>query len=301
MTRQAVPDWRLQQERSHALVLKAMAWISLALGRRVGRVVLLGIVAYFALFAPKARRASRVYLQRVLGRPAGWWATVRHLHCFASTIHDRIYLLSDRFELFDIAVEGAESVQAALAHQPGALLVGGHLGSFEVLRALGRRTAGLKVCMMMYEDNARKINAILQAINPQAAHDIVPLGRVDSMLAVRERLDAGHLVGLLADRTLAGDALERIDFLGQAAHWPVGPWRVAALLRRPVFFMVGLYLGGKRYQVRLEQIADFSASTRETRQADIKAAMQRYVACLEQGCRQAPCNWFNFYDFWQEE
>ncbi len=26
--------------------------------------------------------------------------------------------------------------------------------------------------------------------------------------------------------------------------------------------------------------------------------MQRYVAILESLCREAPYNWFNFYDFW---
>jgi len=28
--------------------------------------------------------------------------------------------------------------------------------------------------------------------------------------------------------------------------------------------------------------------------------LQRYVALLESMCRDAPYNWFNFYDFWAE-
>ena len=55
----------------------------------------------------------------------------------------------------------------------GAFLMGAHLGSFEVMHSLGRQRGGLDVVMAMYEDNARRINAILAAINPRAKAEIV--------------------------------------------------------------------------------------------------------------------------------
>ena len=294
-------DWRRQQERSNLAILKLMVWISLTFGRRIGRLVLHGIAAYYVLFAPRARRASRDYLQRALGRWAEWTDGYRHVFSFASTIHDRIYLLNDRFDLFDIEVVGAEALQASLASQPGALLVGAHLGSFEVLRAVGRGQAGLRVAMLMYEENARKINATLQAINPQATEDILPLGRVDSMLAARDKLDQGYLVGMLADRGLGGDPAVNCEFLGETAAFPLGPWRMAAMLRRPVFFMTGLYLGGNRYQIQFEPLADFSSVPRAEREQAIQAAVHAYADRLAYFCRQSPYNWFNFFDFWQKK
>src|SRR5574343_1740572 len=241
-------DWLRQQERSNLAILKLMVWISLTFGRPIGRVVLYGIAAYFVLFSPKARRFSRAYLHRALNRWAEWSDGFRHVFSFASTIHDRIYLLNDRFDLFDIEVIGADPVHAAVEAQNGVLLIGAHLGSFEVLRAVGRGRAGLKVAMMMYEENARKINATLEAINPAASQDIIALGRMDSMLEARDKLEQGYLVGMLADRSLGDDATIPCDFLGQPAPFPVGPWRMAALLRPPAFFMTGLYIRGNRYR-----------------------------------------------------
>ena len=295
----AAPDWRRQQEKSHLAILKLMVWISLTFGRRIGRVVLYGIAAYYVLFAAAARRASRAYLGRALGRWAEWSDGFRHVLSFASTIHDRIYLLNDRFDLFDIEVIGAEELHAALERQPGALLIGAHLGSFEVLRAVARGRAGLKVAILMYEENARKINATLEAINPAASADIIALGRMDSMLQARDRLDQGYLVGMLADRGLGDDATVDCEFLGEMAPFPVGPWRMAAMLRRPVFFMTGLYLGANRYQIHFEPLADFSAASRADLGAATSAAQQRYVDRLAHFCRLAPYNWFNFFDFWQ--
>jgi predicted LPLAT superfamily acyltransferase len=301
MSGQATPSWMRQQERSNLAILRLMVWISLTFGRAIGRVVLYGIALYFTLFAPKARRASRAYLYRALGRWANWTDGYRHVFSFATTIHDRIYLLNERFDLFDIEVVGAEALHEALARQPGAMLIGAHLGSFEVLRAAGRGQAGLKVAMLMYEENARKINATLEAINPLATQDIIPLGRMDSMLEARDKLEAGYLVGMLADRSLGDDATAECLFLGEPAPFPLGPWRLAAMLRRPVFFMAGLYLGGNRYQLHFVPLADFSATPRGERDAAIAAAMQRYADCLTRFCRLAPYNWFNFFDFWQEK
>ncbi len=297
----ARPDWMQQQERSHAFVLRLMVWISLTFGRRLGRLVLHGIAAYFVVFAPMARRASRDYLGRVLGRHAGWRDGYRHVFSFASTIHDRVYLLNSRFDVFDIEVHGVQALYTALQKQPGALLIGAHLGSFEVLRATGRGRSGLNVAMLMYEQNARMINTSLAAINPAALQDIIALGRRDSMLEVRDKLDAGYVVGMLADRTLGDDATLEMDFLGQGAAFPLGPWRMAALLRRPVFFMVGLYVGGNRYQLHFEPLADFSDVDRAGRDSAIAAAVRRYADCLERFCVRAPYNWFNFFDFWQKK
>jgi predicted LPLAT superfamily acyltransferase len=293
-------DWADRQERSNLALLRFMTWVSLRFGRRIGRVLLRIITAYFVVFAPRARRASRGYLNRALGRHAGWRDGYRHVFSFASTIHDRIYLLNERFDLFDIRTHGADDVEAALAGG-GAFLMGAHLGSFEVVRAIGRAQPHIRVAITMYEENARKINAILAAVNPAAHHDVIGLGKVDAMLKVRERLDAGSLVGILADRTLrqAGDALKERDFLGAPAAFPLGPLHMAAVLRRPVVFMTGLYLGGNRYDIHFETLADFSKVERGERAAAVDAALTRYVALLEKYCRAAPYNWFNYFDFWQ--
>ena len=281
------------------LMLRVMTWISLRLGRRAGRVVLHPIAGYFLLFAPAGRRASRNYLRRALGRPPRWRDLYRHFFTFAATIHDRVYLVNRRFDLFDVEVHGEDTLRSLLAGGKGLFLMGAHLGSFEVIRAIGRRDTDLRVAMVMHQDNAQKINAMLAAINPEAVQDIIALGHVDSMLKLREHLDEGGVVGMLADRTPGNGTLYPVQILGTDANLPGGPLRIAALLQRPVVFMTGLYLGGNHYAIHLDPLADFSAVTRDQRDAALEAAITRYAALLDQYCRKAPYNWFNFFDFWQ--
>jgi predicted LPLAT superfamily acyltransferase len=292
-------EWMQREERGNLFWLHVMRWLSLRLGRRVSRVVLYGIALYFVLVASQAREASRQYLARALGRRPGWRDLYRHVLTFATTVHDRIYLLNDRFDLFDVRCTGREDVdRLADDARQGLLLFGAHLGSFEVLRAMARHDPRLHVSIAMYMENARQINAVLAALNPQAQPDIIPLGRLDSLLALHGRLKGGGTVGLLADRAVASDQYVWLPFLGQPAPFPTGPFRLAVLLRQPLFFMTGLYQGGDRYDLHFEPLADFSSLAARDREALIPALMARYVALLEQHCRAAPYNWFNFYDFW---
>ena len=296
-------EWRQRPERSNMFWLRVMTWISLTLGRRAARVVLYGIAAYFLLFAPTARHMSRNYLRRVFKLPSpdavGWRQLFRHFLGFASVIHDRVYLVNDRFDLFDIRVHNQALIDKVVSEGNGVFLLGAHLGSFEVLRAIGRKQRGLRVAMVMYEENARKINAALKAINPNAQQDIIPLGHIDSMMHVHELLNQGTVVGMLGDRSLDRDETLGVDFLGDTAALPMGPFRMAAILRRPVLFMTGLYMGGNRYEVHFEALADFSELPPRGRTVEVHAAMRRYAVLLEQYCSSAPYNWFNFYDFWR--
>jgi predicted LPLAT superfamily acyltransferase len=105
---------------------------------------------------------------------------------------------------------------------------------------------------------------------------------------------------MLADRTLADEPVLNLEFLGTQAGFPLGPWRAAALLRRPVLFMAGLYCGANRYRIVIEPLADFSHTPADARDSAIQEAIARYVGVLESICRSHPYNWFNFYDFWHE-
>ncbi len=283
------PDWTVRQERGSAFAMRAAVWLALRLRRRVSRLFLAPACLYFLLSSPRARAASRDYLGRVLARKPGWTDSFRQFHAFASVVLDRIFLLNNQNRLFDIHIEGEDIVRSLAERHEGCLLFGAHLGSFEVLRTLGRAQPDIKVSMVMYEDNARKTNAALNAINPSLALDVIALGRPHSLITISQRLNEGHFCGVLADRNPGGDELRRLPFLGEQAAFPEGPFRMALLLKHPVILMFGLYCGGNRYQIHFETLQGQT----------VDEMMAGYAWRLEHYCRSAPYNWFNFYKFWE--
>jgi predicted LPLAT superfamily acyltransferase len=279
-------------------LVKFGVWLSLRLGRRTARLLLYPICLYFLLSSGRSARSSRDYLARVLDRRTGLRDIFAHYLTFASCLLDRVFLLNEQNEQFEIRVHGEEIVRDIERRGGGCMLFGAHFGSFEVTRAVGRQRTDLPISLLMYEENAKKIRAGLAAVNPRLAAEVIGLGRSDSLIGVADRIQRGHFIGVLADRNVDGKDLVRYPFLGAPAAFPRGPFRVAALMRCPVVMMFGIYRGGRTYDVHFELLTDASEARPPDTDAWIAAMMQCYVASLEHHCREAPFNWFNFFDFW---
>lgn len=297
----ATPEWTSRPERSNMLALRTIVWVALTLGRGAARVLLAPICLYYMAFAPKVRAASKEFLTRALGRAPNLKDYYLHLFTFAATLLDRVFLLNGQYSRFAITVHGEQLVQDLVARGEGCFLLGSHLGSFEVIRTLGREAAGLNVALVMYEENAKKVNSILDAINPELAVEVIGLGKPDSMMKVQEALARGEFVGMLGDRNFANEGTVPCRFFGATTHCPPGPFRMAALLKRPLVLMFGLYRGGNRYEIHFEQLADLSQVPRGERNRAIEQSLQNYVERMEHYCRLAPYNWFNFYGFWDQQ
>lgn len=291
------PEWMTRPERGSKSVLRVMAWFALTFGRRTARLLLYPVCFYFLVFGSAARTASRNYLRKVLGHEPRLRDSFRHFYTFSSVLLDRVLLLSDQFEHFEVRVHGDEITKEMLEHGTGCVLLGAHMGSFEIVRALARERK-LDVSLVMYEENAREFQSFIQHVNPGLSQQVIALGNMDSMLKVEAALGRGEFVGMLADRNIRGEGTISIDFLGCPVRFPTGPFRAAVLLKCPAVLMVGLFSGGNRYDVYFERLAD-ARTVEQNNHVVVEDAMKRYVARIEHYCRFAPYNWFNFYDYWK--
>jgi predicted LPLAT superfamily acyltransferase len=291
------PEWASRPERGQRWLVCLAVKAALLLGRPLARTLLVPICLWFLLFSPSDRAASRRYLRKALGREARLADLYRHFHAFGAVILDRMYLLAGEYARFDVRIYGEEIIDAMRAKAKGGLLLGAHLGSFEILRFLGREKREA-VRLVMYKDHARNLNSVLDAVDPACAMPVIALGTIDSMLQVAEALGRGEFVGMLADRNIEGEGTAPCIFFGEPARFPVGPFRLAAMLRQPLILMIGLYRGGDRYDIHFEVLED-QDETGRGRDERVRESMQRYASRLEHFCREAPYNWFNFYDYWR--
>ena len=289
-----------QSERGSRFLVVLIGWITLKVGRWASRLLLYPITLYFLLTAREQRMASRQFLSRALGHKARWWNVARHFHSFAGTILDRVYLVSGDYRRFDLRIHGVDAALEQVAKDRGCILLGAHLGSFEVMRMLAMIDDRVEVKVLMYKDHNATLTKLIYSLNPHFSDSIIPIGGVDSLLRVQESLGRGDLIGILADRVAESDRTTRCRFLGRQATFPSGPLLLASLLKVPVQLFFGLYLGNNRYALHFELFADRIDIRREHRDADIQMWTQRYADRLEHYARLAPYNWFNFYDFWGE-
>jgi predicted LPLAT superfamily acyltransferase len=296
-------DWSARPEGGGRFALTLIAKFALWFGRVPARLALYPITLYFYIRRAPERRASHAYLGRVLGRPAGALDVIRHMHCFAATILDRVFLLGERFKRFRIELHGIEQLVQALDHKRGVLLLGSHFGSFEALRVLSLQRPDVPLRVLLDTGHNATITSLLHALNPELARSVID-ARQDGpaiLFAIKDALDRQALVTLLADRPRPGEPTAVAPFLGEAAAFPAAPWLIASACGVPVVLCFGVYRGGNRYDLHFELFQERVEVPRRERRVALTALVERYAARLEHHVRRAPLNWFNFYDFWQSE
>jgi len=290
--------WADLPERGTPLLVRLTGWIALHLGRSVARLLLYPISLYFLLTGGEARRASYEFLTRVRRRPTHWWHVFRHFHCFAATILDRVYLLKGEFDNFEVTVYQKEILDRQIKSGKGCILLGSHLGSFEVLRTIGVTQKEFPLKVVMDPAHNERLTMFLDALNEKIANTVIIPDRPDTLLRVKENLDAGYLIGILGDRPTNDGKTTQCNFLGAPATFPAGPTLLAALMHCPVILFFGIYRGTNRYDIHFETLADEITLNRESRANDVQHWVQHYVGRLEHYVMLAAYNWFNFYPFW---
>ena len=283
--------------------MRFVVWLALHLGRAFTRVLMVPIVAYFLLTGGEPARASRRFLRQALGREPTWIERGRHWYTYAAVLLDRVFLLSNRRDYFAVEVEQKEAVLHATREGRGALVLVSHFGSFEVMRVIGRRERQLPIRIVLDRRHGAMITQLLEALDPELAAGVIDASQRGPQLALalKQALDQGDLLGLMADRIHAGERTVDVQFMNRSARLPESPWVLASVLQVPVILAFGIYEGGNRYRMCFELLAQSVVLPRPNRSEAIQRYAQAYSDRLEAHVRTAPYNWFNFYDFWTDE
>lgn len=293
--------WRDVEESGSAVGIHALIVAATMFGRPAARVIVAFVAFYYALFSRRSR-ASVVDFRRRLSLPQGFFASYRHILRFSQCTLDALFFMRGRTDLFEVTQTGHHHLEELRSSGSGAILLGAHLGSFYAMRAASA-DEHLALNPIVYTKNARKFNAVIESLDPTSTTRLIEIGeggQVAFMLRIRDRVDDGALVAILGDRVQPEGRSVSVDFLGAKAKLPVGPYLLAASLRRPVYFTVGVYRGGNRYDLHCIPFAQRIILPRGRREEAMAEYAQQYADALAGFCRKYPENWFNFYDFFEE-
>jgi predicted LPLAT superfamily acyltransferase len=305
--------WTRIAESGSWRAMRFVGWFHRRFGRAPSVTLLWLAAAYYLVRSRPARLGSLRYLRRVwaspegrqtLGRRPGYLAVLRHLHTFAVALYDRLVVWSGELDSLAVRHDGSEKIFGLSRTGRGALLLGAHVGSIDMLSFLSRKYQ-LVVNVIVFHGNAARINAFLESHAPNQRIrmiDIDPLS-VAAAFRIKACIERGEFVAMLADRAAPGRTARTAEatLLGDSARFPLSPFLLACVLECPVLFALCVGTGPARYETVLRPIGDGAKVPRSEREKRAGELLARYVALLEATCTRLPFQWFNFYDFWNDD
>ena len=248
--------WSQLEEKGTYWGIRVLFGIYRWLGRVALIPILYPVVFYFFLFGKVARQSSLSYLQRVMrfretqlgicsdaqSATITYWHSFRHFMIFAESILDKIGSWAGKISYDAVNFPSREALVAAVASGRGGIIMGAHMGSIEVARAVSAEMSDFKLNVLVHTANAANFNKVLQKINPDSQTSLMQVTKIgpDTAIVLKQKIEAGEFIAILGDRTPI-NSLDRnvwLPFLGKQAPFPQGPYILAAVLNCLVYVVL---------------------------------------------------------------
>lgn len=306
--------WSETTERKGLWGMRLMVTIYRFFGRGVFNLLLYPVIGFYWLTGRTQRRASGRYLaylketahQKHVILPAGL-NSYRHFMRFGEAMLDKLVGWMGDISPEQVDFPDKQACLERMNSGQGILILGSHLGDLEVCRTLGELSFDIKINALVFTQHTARFNQVMEEINPRSNVNLIQVDNLgpDTTIMLKQKLDAGEWVAIIADRTPihhrnrnGEQRLVWTRFLGRPAPFPQGPFILAHVLCCPVYLMFGLKPGG-RFRIHFEPFANPLSLPRADRQQRLQQAVERYAQRLEHYCLTSPLDWFNFYDFWR--
>ncbi len=279
------------------------------LGRRCAYALIWCISLVIIWKNAELRHRSEAYIRRITdfaekrGKKLEKLTPHRHIYRFAVGMLEKMLAWKGIVKISDV-----ESIDNALerlrdhdARKNSHIIIGSHIGDIEMLRAVNNFLDRTTLNIIQETENNKGFMNYLRGINQNSGINIIPVNSISpgTIVKLQESLSKGEWLTLLGDRLNSKETKSiKVSFLGGEAEFPVGPWIMASLLNVPVCIVHTVIVDGKRrlYMTELGRIT----IGRKSRKDDLEKYIIAYAKVLEDLLLQAPLDWFNFYDFWNE-
>ena len=260
------------------------------------------VAAYFWLFSNK-KSLLYFYQNRLQFTRKESYISIYHNYVMlGECLLDKIVVMAGIKNKFTFDFIGEEYLHQLATEKKGGILIGAHVGNWEIAGQLLKRIE-TKVHIVMVDAEYQKIKDLLQDVMKEKRISIIPItNSYDHLYTIEEALKNGEFIAIHGDRFLAGAKTVTCNFLGEVAQFPTGPFYLASKFQAPVCFVSAVKKSRYHYQFNatIPKILPYPNKLK-SRNRDLEKLVEPYVENLELIVRENPTQWFNFYPFWDQE
>jgi predicted LPLAT superfamily acyltransferase len=260
------------------------------------------IAIYYLFFSRKAFKAILFYFNTIIKykRFKSFFKTYKNFILLGEVLVDKMASLFGYNNLFTYCFDGEENLKEIIDSNKGGLLIGAHIGNWEIASHQLNRFKG-KINLLMLDAEKRKVDKLLSNVSvhyPENVNMIVVKDDFSHIYEVCKALQNKEIVCVHGDRFLKDSKTEIIKFLGKEAAFSTGPFILAAKFKVPVCYFYGMKEPRRHYH--LYAFNSKIDTTLYSKNIPVDMLLE-YTTNLEQIINKYPEQWFNYFQFWQED
>ena len=289
------------KSRGSVLGYRIFVWSIKHLGLDFAYFLLLFVSAYF-VFASKKTFGSIFYYFHVRLEQSRIQSIInifRNYYLLGQGLIDRTAILAGMNDKFNFILEGKEDL---LQMRDGGILISGHIGNWEVGgKALDFLNKKINLVIIDAEGQAIK-TYISNILTNQNVHFIKIGNDYSHLFKIQQALANKELVAFLGDRFIEDNQTAKIDFLGEPALFPLGPWHMASYFNVPVSYVFAVKESRKQYRFYATPLKIVPSVKNPMERSElVRDSIKEYVSEFERITRKYPLQWHNYFNFWKEK
>lgn len=226
----------------------------------------------------------------------------RNYVLFGEVLIDKIAFMVRPRVNFTFDYDGEEYLREMVSNGEGGILIGAHMGNWELAGNLLDRI-DTKVNVLMHDAEHENIKALFDNYQIVRKFEVISIKEDFSHLQkIKEALKNKEFVVMHGDRFMEGNDVVELPFMGKSAVFPVGPIYMATKFQAPVSYVFTFKESSNNYHFYASppKIYPYPGNLK-TRKKELKEMVKEYVSQLETMVKKYPTQWFNHFPFWKEE
>ena len=225
----------------------------------------------------------------------------KNYYVFGQVLLDKVALMAGITAKFTFAYDGEEYLRKMVEDKTGGLLISAHIGNFEMAGNMLERL-NTEVHIIMLDAEHAKIKGYLDSVTRRKFNVIAIKEDNSHIYEINKAFREKQMVCIHGDRFVKGSKTMPVEFLGEKANFPTGPFYLAMKFNVPVSFVFAMKESKTHYHFfatppRYYQQQGMPQKRDRTTQTIIKD----YICVLESTIRKYPAQWFNYYNFWEAD
>lgn len=284
------------QSKGNLLGYKIFAFSIRTLGLRFSYFILYFVALYYFLFSWKSTKSIKKYFRDHLNysKFKTSISIYKSYYVFGQTLIDRIAISSGMKDKFTYEFDGVEKIRETLEKGNGGVLVSAHIGNFEISEYFfDDFDENMYINLVTTDLERKKIKNYLEGLSIKSrAKYILIKDDMSHIFGFNKALSENEFICMTGDRYVDGSKFLEIDFLGEPARFPAGPFLIGSKLKVPVLFVYVMKESAFHYHLYAREAKVDYKNERvllESYRDNITSMIEKY-----------PLQWFNYFDFWSK-